>query len=250
MAISQPASGDKLNSPDHSLMHRQIATDPAATTESFVIDASGHASGVAVGTGAYQLIALDSAAKLPAVDGSQLTGVGGGARVAIYATAGSTQWTSPVAVTTVYLTMIGGGGGGGSGNANRGGGGAGGNALIKYAVTITGTTAYDIVIGTGGGSNAAGSNTTFNTTIVASGGNPGASDSLTGGANNVTTLGLKFNAADGNGAGTIWGIGGTGTSGSYVNGGDAPSGYGSGGGGAGDHAAGGSGRQGACVIEW
>jgi hypothetical protein len=29
MAISQPTSSDKQNSPDHSLMHRQIATDPS-----------------------------------------------------------------------------------------------------------------------------------------------------------------------------------------------------------------------------
>jgi hypothetical protein len=42
MAISQPTSGDKLNSPDHSLMHRQIATDPAAPAQSVDIDSNGN----------------------------------------------------------------------------------------------------------------------------------------------------------------------------------------------------------------
>lgn len=44
MAISQPVSTDKLNSPDHSLMHRQIATDPSTPVQSLVIDASGAAT--------------------------------------------------------------------------------------------------------------------------------------------------------------------------------------------------------------
>jgi hypothetical protein len=45
MAISQPVSSDLLSSPDHSLMHRQIATDPAAPVQSLTIPASGNLAG-------------------------------------------------------------------------------------------------------------------------------------------------------------------------------------------------------------
>jgi len=41
MAISQPASSDNLNSPDHSLMHRQIATDPSAPVSSVTVNSDG-----------------------------------------------------------------------------------------------------------------------------------------------------------------------------------------------------------------
>jgi hypothetical protein len=40
MAVSQPVATDKLNSPSHSLMHRQIATDPSASAKSVVIDSN------------------------------------------------------------------------------------------------------------------------------------------------------------------------------------------------------------------
>ena len=40
MAVEQPAAGDKLNSPDHSLLHRIIATDASADTESISVNAS------------------------------------------------------------------------------------------------------------------------------------------------------------------------------------------------------------------
>ncbi len=42
MAISQPASGDKQSTPDHSLMHRQIATDPSAAVKTIVVDSSSN----------------------------------------------------------------------------------------------------------------------------------------------------------------------------------------------------------------
>lgn len=42
MAISQPVATDKQNSPDHSLMHRQIATDPSAAVKTIVVDSSSN----------------------------------------------------------------------------------------------------------------------------------------------------------------------------------------------------------------
>ena len=52
MAVSQPIATDKLNSPSHSLMHRQIATDPAASTSVIQIDSSDQ---VGINTGATVL---------------------------------------------------------------------------------------------------------------------------------------------------------------------------------------------------
>ena len=42
MAVSQPLSTDKLSAPDHSLMHRIIATDPSAAVESVEVDSGGN----------------------------------------------------------------------------------------------------------------------------------------------------------------------------------------------------------------
>jgi hypothetical protein len=47
MAISQPLSTDLLNSPDHSLMHRIIASDPAAPAQSLTVDSTGAMSSAA-----------------------------------------------------------------------------------------------------------------------------------------------------------------------------------------------------------
>lgn len=49
MAIPQPNATDKLNSPDHSLMHRQIASDTSAAAESLIVDANGTVIGALSG---------------------------------------------------------------------------------------------------------------------------------------------------------------------------------------------------------
>jgi hypothetical protein len=54
MAISQPITTDKLNSPDHSLMHRQIATDPSAAVKSMCVDSAGNV-GIGIETPATKL---------------------------------------------------------------------------------------------------------------------------------------------------------------------------------------------------
>jgi len=53
MSTPQPASTDPLNSPDHSLLHRQITADTGAPVESVVVDSSGALSG---GTPLFQNI--------------------------------------------------------------------------------------------------------------------------------------------------------------------------------------------------
>ena len=77
MAIAQPQSGDPLNTTgeDHATLHRIIAADPTAATQSFTIDSSGHPGGGAVGVAAYKLVQFDSSGKYPAADGSQITGI-------------------------------------------------------------------------------------------------------------------------------------------------------------------------------
>ena len=42
MAISQPISSDPLNVPDHSLLHRIIASDPDADIKSLIVDSSSY----------------------------------------------------------------------------------------------------------------------------------------------------------------------------------------------------------------
>ena len=54
MSISQPALTDLLSSPDHSLMHRQIATDPLAPVQSLTVDSTGKIS-FSVGVGVNNL---------------------------------------------------------------------------------------------------------------------------------------------------------------------------------------------------
>ena len=42
MAVSQPISTDKLNSPDHSLAHRVFANDTGSSVKAVVVDASNN----------------------------------------------------------------------------------------------------------------------------------------------------------------------------------------------------------------
>jgi hypothetical protein len=62
MAISQPVATDKLNSPDHSLMHRQIATDPSTPVQSLTIDATGAATLTCTGPAATTLTLVNNIA--------------------------------------------------------------------------------------------------------------------------------------------------------------------------------------------
>jgi len=59
MAISQPLSTDKLSNPDHSLMHRIIACDPAADVQSIAVD-SDNVIGIKAGI-AFPSTAVPSA---------------------------------------------------------------------------------------------------------------------------------------------------------------------------------------------
>lgn len=141
------------------------------------------------GTSANKLLQLDSSAKIPAVDGSQVINLSGanftslasipsGAGIIPVAnlptgTTGRQVFTSsgtfvaPTGITKVYLTMVGSGGGGGSGGSgsNRRGGGGGGSGAYASGVpyTVVAGNSYTVTVnnaGTGGsGVSAAAGNT-------------------------------------------------------------------------------------------
>lgn len=239
----------------------------------------GTAATLNVGTAANNIIQLDGTAKLPAVDGSQLTNLPASSstgrllRAPQVLTSG-TSYTTPAGCTSIYVELVGGGGAGGSmvntTNSRSGAGGGAGGYAAKY-FTVTASTAYTYAVG------AAGGNTTFTvgaTTVTANAGSAGGTSSNTsyaaiGGAGGTATngdinvtggtgisggisSGTGLNFAGGNGGASYFGgggIGGTPGSGAGGNG----TAYGSGGGGGsttnvGGNGSGGSGAQGVIRI--
>jgi hypothetical protein len=61
-----------------SAVQTQLNAKASATDLTTAINGLGTASALAVGTGANQVVQLDGSAKLPAVDGSQLTNIEAG----------------------------------------------------------------------------------------------------------------------------------------------------------------------------
>ena len=107
------------------------------------------------GTSAGQAVALDSTGKLPAVDGSQLTGLSASGRLLRapqFLTSG-TSYTTPVGCNYIFVQMAGGGGGGATGRAGGGDSpstGGHGGAYLEKLVAVTSNTAYAITVGAGG----------------------------------------------------------------------------------------------------
>ena len=291
--LVQLTAAAKLPAVDGSLLTSLPAgtgdvSGPAANTDSFVPQWNGLNSktlkdGLGVGVTASCLVQLDASAKLPAVDGSQLTNLPS-------ATTGKQLFTSdgnftaPAGITKVYLSGCGGGGGGGAsagqGSATAGGGGgAGGRFVIKYPYTVVPSSVYAVVIGTGGAGgtgvlNSAGNDgsagvaTTFDGFVSLAGGLAGKGGTATtagalGGSEfNGSNIGISSPGEAGktanpgaNGGATPWGAGGVGgTNGA----GNTPAVYGGGGGGArlsqggggGTGAAGGDGAKGILIVEY
>ena len=175
-----------------------------------------------VGTSANNLVALDTNAKLPAVDGSQLTGISTAGRLLRaprFLTSG-TSYTTPAGCTLVIIEGVGGGGGGGSGSngqaTDSGGGGGGGGAYFRKYATVTPNTVYTITIGAAGAGSGSGA------------GNSGGS----GGATTIIISGVTYSAGGGAGGGGGYNpapaaaIGGTATNGDInISGGTAAKPY-------------------------
>jgi len=143
------------------------------------------------------------------VSGPQLTYTG---------TPGVFTFTAPKGYTAVSAVAIGGGGGGGT---NGGGGGGGGALAYSASIAVTAGTTYAITCGAGGVNMNAGTASSFASTVIANGGQPGGGfASPTGGAGGTVGAGTGFaGGAGGTGSGTYSGGGGGGAGGYTVAGG-------------------------------
>lgn len=170
---------------------------------------------------------------------------------------GSTSWTCPANVTTIYVdaTAAGGGGGYSASGTTGGGGGGGGQGVINYAINVVPGTTYAITIGTpGAGGNSSsvngvqGGNTAFDSLLNLTGGYGGLSNSTAGaagGSGGLAGTGGAINNSisfGGAGGGSLFGPGGAGGSGAMF--GSIPGMFGGGGGGGGN----GNGARGAFGI--
>lgn len=210
----------------------------------------GTAAVLDVGTTASKVVQLDGSAKLPAVDGSQLTNLSGGTDYQAFTASGT--WTKPSGTSSSSRVLVqawGAGGGGGSGSGGRGGGGGGGYKEKWFLASDLGST-ETVTVGSGGAAGAAGGTSSFGAflTVYAGGAGGDANGTASGGGGG----GAGYNASGGNGgdngdggssgtAGTLFGStgGGGGSSGSGSNGnghdgstGSMPGSGGGGGGGA------------------
>lgn len=212
------------------------------------------------------VVVLDGSSKLPAVDGSQLTGIGMPNGYQEYTT-GSGNFTAPDGVTTVYVTMIGGGGTGGNGgngaSATGGGGGSSGGHILGVPYTVVPSNTYAYAVGAAGADTTFGTGTVLTAKAGGTGGNGSNAGTAAGIGGYLIGRGLSsqgqpslISALSDGGAGgsSIFGAGGAG--GTTSGNGSSPSAgsYGAGGGGGGGKnggvATGAAGLGGYILIKW
>jgi len=113
---------------------------------------------------------------------------------------GTHSWTTPAGVTSLSVECWGAGGGGGNPN-NTGGGGGGGGAYAKSTVTVTESTAYNVVVGAGGAEEIAGGDSYFSTgtNVLADGGTASIDDANGTGGNLTNTISNVAEFAGGDG---------------------------------------------------
>jgi len=167
-------------------------------------------------------VVMDSTGKLPALDGSQLTGI---TRATNTSFTSSGTFDVPIGITTIYVSGSGGGGGGGRGYQDKGGGG-GAAGCMKAPVTVTAEQTLTITIGSGGAAGANGGNNN---------GTAGGDTTITGTGVSVTFGGGgggRGGSSTGGSGGTLTGVSNALTSGSGTAGTGGPQGEGSAAGGA------------------
>lgn len=196
---------------------------------------------VDVGTTASKIVQLDSTARLPAVDGSQLTGLSiPFSQLHVINTSGPSTWTVPAGVTKIFVQVWGAGGGGAGGTALNiaGSGGAAGGYASGF-VTVVPLSVISVSVGAGGSGGSAGSNgvaggqSYFSTNLVANGGARGLATSsipTIGGTTSGTQSAITINGGNGGAAslyvlstGSLGGFGGTAGGGGGAGGGGSAS---------------------------
>lgn len=220
--------------------------------------------GVDSGTTAGKVVVLDGSARLPAVDGSQLTGISGVKSVYQQVFTSSGTYTPVTGMVYATIECVGGGGGGSgvSGAAGAGGGsggGAGGYSRGVYSAATIGAS-RSITIGSGGSGGAfntsgtGGGNTVVTGIQTCNGGSGGAvgTGGDGGGASGGTLSiagGQGMTSISGLGASSIGGHGGSSFFGGGARAVTTATAYGAGGGGANTSVSGsGSGAAGVVVI--
>jgi len=227
--------------------------------------AQGGTGATAAANAASGVVVLDASSKLPAVDGSQLTGIVGGGYTNMQVFTSSGTWTKPAGVTSVFVKVVGGGGAGGSGGSSNeysGGGGGGSGGYSEGIVAVTGN--VTVTVGSAGGTSSFAGSTTPQATGGSNGGTGGSSGAAGGapGVGSAGTLNLYGSYGEDSapmasnleigGHGGVSILGGAGRGGlSGANGvaGYANSGSGGGGGGHGS-TSGGAGATGVVIVYW
>ena len=135
----------------------------AVTANSQGIDVTGIVTATSFKGAATNLTNIPAAnitGTLPAIDGSNLTNVGGGLQsVQVFTTAGTATYTKPSGITKVRIYCTGGGAGGGAATNswNAGGGGGAGGTSIKL-LDVTSISSVTVTVGAAGAGAAAGGN--------------------------------------------------------------------------------------------
>lgn len=169
---------------------------------------------VDVGTSAGKIVQLDSNAKLPAVDGSQLTNMPSipFSNMQVFDATGS--FNVPAKVTRIYVQVWGAGGGGGGGSVllGNGGGGGGSGGYVAGFLTVTASSSLTVTVGTGGAkgtvNNGGGNGLGSSVGSLSAGGGAGGANALitfASGGTASSTLGVVGETGDtalaGNGGG-------------------------------------------------
>lgn len=203
---------------DPSGYYDKTAADSRFATAAQGALADGALQSTDVGTGAGDIVALDGSAKLPAVDGSQLTGIPTPAGVVTDTFTTSGTFTKDADDYLYLVECIGGGGSGGRHNSQETCGGGGGGYVSKILVAADVTSIVAVTVGAGGASQSGGT-------------------SKNGADGGASSFGAYLSAAGGkggdgtNGSSGVGGRGGGGEAGGFNYNPDGDGGYSSGGGG-------------------
>jgi hypothetical protein len=234
-------------------------TDSPATARGEIYKAMQDLANVIAGRGQADGVAsLDADAKVPI---AQLR-----KGIHVVTTPGSTSWTIPTGVTSLWAIAVGGGGGGGFTSAgtggDHGGGGGGGGTSIKLYTGLTPGNSIDIVhgaagiggaVGVGDADGTSGGSSTVDdgTTVISGGGGGGGVGGGTrfGGGGGAASGGdINIQGGAGVSGGARGGAGGASSLAAAIAGGTPP--FGGGGFGSGDATAGFDGGTGGVILIW